>query len=493
MAESARNGSAAWRGREGPGAAVDPPPWPARLTGPFVAPLLGIAFGLLCGRLFGLIDRYSVNVLFWDQWDLFDPIFEHASAWELFRFRFGPHRQGIAFPLTRSLMDATGWNTRAEAFMIGALVALAAALALRLRRRLFGPLTAMDVAIPLLILTPAQYGIFVHIPNASHGAAPLLLLVALCCACTLPRRAPRCAALVVLNFLLVHTGFGIFAGLITPVLLVSECVDASRDGGARAALWPASCVALSLASLGFFFVGYSFDPAVDDFAFPSPQAALYPSYVALMLANVLGVKGTDLLPTLVGFAALAAVLFTAVVHGLGLFVRRGEARRRSAAIAALAAFGLLFCTGTAVGRITLGLRAAQSTRYVPLIVPAFLALYLHLQTLRSLRRRLLLSCLAAVAMAAATFPMRADEARFMAILAYDKQRWVDAYLETGSVRLADARARRRIYPNPPEVTHLEEKLDTLRRQRLNLFANRPPPPEEPQPHEAPTEPMEGAD
>ncbi len=145
---------------------------------------------------------------------------------------------------------------------------------------------------------------------------------------------------------------------------------------------------LSLASLGFFFVGHAFDPAVDDFAFPSPQASLYPKYVALMLANVLGVKGAGGLPTLAGFAALAAVLVAALVHGLGLFTRRGEARRRSAVIALLTAFGLLFCAGTALGRITLGFQAGQSSRYVPLIVPALLGLTLQLQTLRPPRASL---------------------------------------------------------------------------------------------------------
>jgi len=450
--------------------ALELAPWPGWLTGWWVRALLGVAIALLCARLFLLIDRYSVNVLFWDQWDLFDAFFQDAGAWELFRWGHGPHRQGIAFLLTRALMDATAWNTRAEAFMIGALVVLAAALALWLRRRLFGALTPMDVAIPLLVLTPAQYGIFVQTPNASHGAAPLLLLVALGCACTLRHRSARCAVLVVLDFLLVHTGFGIVAGAITPVLLVSECVEAWRDEGGRAARWPAACIALSLASLGVFFVGYRFDPGLDDFAFPSPHARFYPKYVALMLANLLGVKGTGLLPTLAGFAALAAVLFAAVVHGLWLFTRRGEARRRSAAIAALAGFGLLFCAATAVGRVTLGLQAAQSTRYVPLVVPALLGLLLHLQTIRSLRPRLLASCLAAVAMAAASLPVRPADARFMAILARDKQRWVDVYLETGSLRAADEQARRRIYPHPPEVTRLEQKLAYLRRHRLNLFA-----------------------
>jgi len=481
------------KAEQGEAGEMAPPPWPARLTGPCVAPLLVVAFGLLCGRLFRLIDRYSVNVLFWDQWDLFDAFFEDASAWELFRWGHGPHRQGIAFLLTRALMDATAWNSRAEAFMIGALVALAAALALLLRRRLFGALTPMDVAILLLVLTPAQYGIFIHTPNASHGAAPLLLLVALCWASTLSHRVVRCAALVVLDFLLVHTGFGIVAGAITPVLLVSECIEAWRDEGARAARWPASCVVLSLAALGFFLVGYSFDPAVDDFGFPSPQAPLYPRYVALMLANVLGVQGTGLLPTLTGFAALAALLCAAAVHGLGLFSRRGAARRHSAVIFALVAFGLLYCASTAIGRITLGLQAAQSTRYVPLIVPAFLGLYLQLQTVRSLHARVLASCLAVAVMAAATFPVRTADARFMAILARDKQRWVDAYVETGSLRVADERAHRRIYPHPPEQTRLEEKLAYLRRHRLNLFAKRPRPVEAPRQHDAATAPMEGAE
>jgi hypothetical protein len=354
--------------------------------------------------------------------------------------------------------------------MIGALVALAAALALILRRRLSGALTPMDVAIPLLMLTPAQYGIFLHIPNASHGAAPLLLLLAMGCACTLARRSLRCAALVALNFLLLHTGFGLIAGAITPLLLLSECVDARREAGMGALRWPAACVVLSLASLGVFFIGYAFDPAVDDFAFPSPQASLYPKYVALMLANVLGSKGTGGEPTLVGFALLAGLLLTAALHAIGLFTRRGGARQQSMGIALLTAFGLLFCAGTAVGRISLGLREAQATRYVPLVVPALLGLYLQLQTIRPPRVRLLASALAAAAMATATLPMRADEARFAAILARDKQRWVDAYLETGSIAIADARAGRKLYPHPPEQTRLEEKLATLRQRRLSFFA-----------------------
>jgi hypothetical protein len=277
--------------------------------------------------------------------------------------------------------------------------------------------------------------------------------------------------LVCVGFLLVHTGFGLVAGVLVPVLLGSECVEAWRDGGARAACWPAAGVALSLASLGVFFVGYAFDPAVDDFAFPSPQARLYPHYAALMLANALGAKGTQGAPTLVGLSALAAVLAVALVHGFALFARRGEARRRSAAIAALAGFGLVFCAATAVGRVSLGLGTAQSSRYLPLVAPALLAVYLHLLTLRSPWLRWPAAVLAAAAIAAGSLKVHPDDARFIAVLGFQKQRWVEAYRETGSVRGADEAAHRRIYPHPPEQTHLEEKLAMLRERHLSFFAD----------------------
>jgi hypothetical protein len=445
-------------------------PWRLRIGGPFVALLLALAFALLGLRLFRMIDRYAVNVLFWDQWDLVDAFLGDASAWELFRWQHGPHRQGIAFPLTRLVMEASAWNVRAEAFWIGALVVLSAALALWLRRRLFGPFTPMDVAIPLLLLSPAQYAIFLHIPNASHGAAPLLLLVTLCLACTLARRGARCAALVCVGFPLVHTGFGLVAGVLVPVLLASECVEAWRDAGARAARWPAVAVALSLASLGVFFAGYAFDPAVDDFAFPSPQARLYPRYAALMLAHALGAKGTQGPAALVGFAALALLIAVAAVHAVALFTLRGDARRRSAVIATLAGFGLLFCAGAAVGRVSLGLGTAQSSRYFPLVAPALLGVYLHLLTLRSPQLRGSAAVLATLAIAVGSLKPHPDDARFIAVLAFQKQRWVDVYVETGSVRRADEAAQRRIYPHPPETTQLEEKLAALRERRLGFFA-----------------------
>jgi len=446
-----------------------------RIPGRAPAWLVVGVFALLAGRLLAMIDAHAVNVFFWDQWDLADAFFADAGFWEMFRWSHGPHRQGIAFPITGWLMTWTDWDSRADAFQVGVWILLAAALALALRRRLFGPLSPGDVAIPLLLLTPAQYGIFIHTPNASHGAAPLALLVAQALAWTLRDRRARLGAALLLHFALLHTGFGLFAGGTTLLLLAAEVREARGSAEPRALATSLAAVVLALAAIGAFFVDYHPDAAVDDFEFPSPLYPQYPRYMALMLANVLGLKGTGVLPTFAGFLALVLGGIAAGVHGARLFRAPAgdpDARRASAVIALLVVFSLLFCAGTAVGRISLGFNAAQSTRYVPLVVPFFLGLYLHLRTLEPPRLRGLASLAAVAVLVAASFPMRAPEASFMGVLADAKRRWADTYVRTKSIEQADRAAGRRIYHSAPETTRLQWKLDRLEERHLNLFAGR---------------------
>src|SRR6185436_729500 len=118
------------------------------------------------------------------------------------------------------------------------------------------PLHPADVAIPLLLLTPAQYGIFIHTPNLSHGAGPLVLLLAFCLAFTLERRALRYPALAALAFVLVHSGFGLLAGVLAPPLLLLCALGDARARGARAAILPGVCAALAVVGLVIFAIGY---------------------------------------------------------------------------------------------------------------------------------------------------------------------------------------------------------------------------------------------
>jgi hypothetical protein len=57
-------------------------------------------------------------------------------------------------------------------------------------------------------------------------------------------------------------------------------------------------------------------------------------------------------------------------------------------------------------------------------------------------------------------------------LCQGKQRWREAYLQTGDIRSADRLSGFEIHPNP-QATRLQEKLDYLKEHQLNLYGNAP--------------------
>lgn len=189
------------------------------------------AFGVLLFiilRWFFLIDKYSVNIIFFDQWDFMGGLFEDKGAWELFSWQHGPHRQGVGFFLTKLTADLSGWNTRVECFMIGLVICLAAIVALFLKRRLTGNVTAFNIAIPLLYLSPLQFELFANTPNVSHGAMPLLLITLFCLCWTITNIMLRYFLCAIINLMTIYTGFGVFIGCIVPFLFLSEIVFAFR-------------------------------------------------------------------------------------------------------------------------------------------------------------------------------------------------------------------------------------------------------------------------
>jgi len=448
--------------------------------------LAGVTIGLAL-RLLRIVDLYAVDLLFYDQIELYEAFLDDPSAWDLFRYQHGPHRQGLPFLGTWLLARLTDWNARADAFHVLAYVFVATGLALALRRRLFGPFAWTDVAIPLLLLTPAQYGIFVHAPNASHCAGPLVLLLLMGHAFLIrdPRR--RVAALVVLDFLAVHTGFAIFAGALVPILLGLAAARDHRDASRGDAAFALGGAILCIAWIGVFLVGYTGRNGLDAVE-NAPHLARYPIFVASMFANVLGLKDPGPLPIAVG--ALVALAAAALVlcqlprlvalsdRANALPAKREDdestamATARAEVLCLLAAFSLLYCAATAVGRVQFGLSGAQSSRYVPLVAPAFLALVLSATQLERKTLRHLLGGLAVAALVQAGFPMHPLEEGFMQQLAQKKRSWVASYRETGSVEQASRVARLRIDPFRDPRRSTDETFAWLREQRLSFFADR---------------------
>ena len=189
------------------------------------------AFLFLAVRLFRQVSRYAVNIFYSDQWDFNDAtLFQKHSLWEMFRWQHGPHRQGVGALLSKLVEPHFQWNSRVEAFLATGIVVIAALCALYLKTRLWGPLSFSDIAIPLIFFTPAQYENLWVTPNFSHGPLPLLLAVLYGLALTCERAVTRYGLALIVNFLAIYTGFGLFLGVITPVWLLLDYFLRRRAG-----------------------------------------------------------------------------------------------------------------------------------------------------------------------------------------------------------------------------------------------------------------------
>ena len=105
---------------------------------------------LLALQYFYFIDRNSVNILFSDQWDTYQPLFQHASNSDIFFAQVGQLRLGVGGLLSKFIAELSDWNTRYESFSLGIVTLFSSAAAVFLKFRLFRKLTVWDALIPSL-------------------------------------------------------------------------------------------------------------------------------------------------------------------------------------------------------------------------------------------------------------------------------------------------------------------------------------------------------
>jgi len=428
---------------------------------------VALAF-ILCGyRLFELISTYSVNIFYWDQWD-FDnaTLFQHHTLWQMFSWQHGPHRQGIGALLQWLVEPLFQWNSRTESFVVGGVIVVAALLAVWLKKRLYGQISYSDVIIPLIFLNPLQFETLFVTANFAHGPMPLMLLVLYCLAWTCHNLPLRYGLVLLLNFLAIYTGFGIFLGLLTPILFALEYWLTLRHAQYGKIYFSVATI-VSVASFSTFFIGYKSQPAADCFTPKLRVSADYLWYVAVMFAQFFGQQGVTTLPLAVGTTAVC-ILIACLAISLGKLPAMKADWSRQRTIAILISYCLLFCFGTAYGRLCLGMETAMSSRYAMYLDLGLLGLYFFLLTVsRNLLRHALVSIFGISLLGTI-----ASGERFRSVMEMvrsDKQGFKDCYLRTGDVGKCNQLYR--VYPRNPEATHMAEKLEFLKKSRQNLFVD----------------------
>lgn len=449
---------------------------------------------LLSIRLFILINNHAVNILYWDQWGFFEPLFEGKHWWQLFRWQHGPWRQGAGV-LSYLLAELTHWNSRAEAFFIGGLVWLAMAAALWLKRRMFGKLVIYDIAIPMIVLTTAQFQTFVGPVSSAPTAFPMLLIVLYCLAWTVQHALFRNALVLLFNFLLVYTGYGLFIGGVTMALLVVECWKQKTDP--RQMMISLIAMIISVLTVISFLSSYDLEHFHTSVQQHSARIWEYPIFACLMFGRVVrlnpsGINWLAYVATLCGIGLFTLLVVALLTHTRRIIsygtervsepslrentnlenagCSRASLRTQSLIIVILLGYGFLFAISTALGRAAMGLNGSQSSRFVTLMIPAFLGLYFHLLTLDGWRyqRHAMLAFL--LLLVPGHLPLKLGDSHPGSTFSQPKRAWRDCYLQTEDFQKCEAMSDFKLLPaDAPD--ELQKKFDYLKQHRLNLFLN----------------------
>jgi len=370
----------------------------------------------------------------------------------------------------------SGWNSRVESMVIGSIICLSTILAFILKRKITGSISWSDLCIPVIFLSLRQYEIFSEATNISHGSGPLLLLMLYCIVWAMPISNLHYFLIIITNFLMIYTGFGIFIGLITPAMLgLYYFYNRKTWKGINISILT-FCILLSIISMASFFIDYKFIPAVPDFTFPVQGFwHKYPTFICIMVANFSGATGLEGnwqkiigLATLITMAAIYLIHIRIIIQGL--LKNHGSddtPQRISQLIVILLSYSFIFCISTAVGRISIGVDAGIASRYTSYLIPAFLAVYLHVITLteNKFKRRLIA---ATVLFYILTMNPYGNPGPDIEYLKNGKENWKKCYLKHEDIDKADKEANFQIYPTP-ERTDLKGKLNYLKDKKYNLF------------------------
>jgi hypothetical protein len=222
-------------------------------------------------------------------------------------------------------------------------------------------------------------------------------------------------------------------------------------------------------TLASFFVGYRFDPAADCFHFPHERPLDYLTFAGVMFASFWRVAGAGAVAYAGGVALVLLAATGCARHAYLLLTDRAGERGTSVVVLTLGAFSLLFAAGAAAGRVCIGLDEAKSSRYMPYVIPAALALYFQLLSLKGRTRATMLAAFAAGAALMAA-PLLGGGRASLEEARRGKEEWKRCYVATENVERCDAAAGFSVYPAGLSDPSFKRKLEHLKRNRLNFYS-----------------------
>ena len=414
----------------------------------------------------------SVNILYFDQWLFSKPIFDEENYWKMFTSIYGPSRQGIGLLVDYFIIKLTSWNVRVQSLYIALLLILSTLMALNLKRRLFGQISILDISIPLLMLTLAQYENIIVVPNANHSIFALFLMSILALCLTSRIYFVKHLGSGIIVFLITFSGFGVFCTGVFSIYLCLDIFLAKRRSNGEEINYQIIALLMVASACALFFYQYEFAPYAPVQNPLAINILTYFKYIFLMYGYFLGFRGGAFEPVSVVFGFFPFIMLVGILfYSMRRFMGKIHSHDHVYRICFIFSFfTLVFSIIVAIGRISIGEGAGQTTRYMPLLLPGFLTIYFTLYNFPNGRfRNVIMGCFICwLCLKMAVFSLPASKITMPAAhtLKQQKEVWVRTYLSSGNVDEANAKSQLEIFS---DKHYLQEKLQYLKEKNLNIF------------------------
>lgn len=324
------------------------------------------SFSILIILLFSFIYTYSFRMIFWDQWSIVEPVANQTISFNLWQYQHNEHRIGSGLIIIKFLAQLTGWSNLAETFFQGFMLLIVSIIIINVLLRHFNDgLRIIDISVPLIIFNLNQWS------NLTWGfqitfVLPILLIIINLFLFEVRKNSYYDFIILFISVIASRSSFhGVFVSLISSLMYVFISLKEGRINR-HYLFWSF----LNLVVFISYFIGLKTNSSV--------KVVDYIDLIKYAISLVNNYTGYHHLSWL----SLIAPILIIFILGKYFYENRLSS---SIFVTGLTLFSFLFIIFTSIGRYSMGVEQAFSSRYNTAVFPLFIAVYL---VLRSSKRKL---------------------------------------------------------------------------------------------------------
>jgi len=435
----------------------------------------GVLLIMACRSLY-ISNLFGVNVFFWDQWDFFMPLFRGDGFIAEYMKVHWPHRMGVGFWIMDIMLNLTSWDNVVLGYVSVVHLVTACFLALFIYKKFFG-INYGALFIPVLILNFGQASIYTTNIDLSLNVVPLVLILAIGASFFIQLIWLRYLVILTLNFFAIYTGFSIFSGLIVPVAIAFELyVLILKKEKKRVIYFTCFILLLSVFSMFSYFIDYKIgfsSKKVAELGFFKKIIQLSEYYMNLYV-SFFGVEKNLYIKIL----SFSVILILSIKHILfnnlkSIIIKLNHNNydvTKHVILLYLGAFSFVFSVFNTIGRSPMGVESAFSSRYIPFLLPGFLAFYISFQHNEKLKKnkKYIIATIIALFFIGGELKFSKNKSS-LARFAAGKSRWIQSYLIVKDIDKANELASFQIYPWRHSYNRINHQLKYLEENKLSFF------------------------